>query len=522
TENTGPQCPVCEAKLVGLSEATANDHVNHCLDGNPIPFPKPKSTVSAVTFTKPPTSRTSNPHSALQMSGKKQGHSAFTKLMSTNNEAHAWAAAAKAEVDSKGMRAAERTCPFYKILFNGPISVDAFRYGAVPGCNAYFLSHFHSDHYVGLTSKWDHGPIYCSRVTANLVRTKLGVDPQWVHELPWEEWFEVPNTNGVRVQGLDANHCPGSMLFLFEKDVKGKRTRILHCGDFRADPKHLNHPLLWPGKDRKQKLDTVYLDTTYLDPKYAFPSQKSVIDACAEMCVALHQEKPLDIKHESGGLGGFMTKTSGTKKETGSGTSKGRLLVVVGTYSIGKERICTGIAHALNSKIYATPQKLRILRLLEDPALSRLLTTNPNDAQVHLTHLGGIGPDTLSTYLSSHPSFSRIVAFRPSGWSYKPPNSRLTSSPKTEDVLYSPAWRSVYGVAEMQLMRGSSEKVKMFAVPYSEHSSFRELSMFCCALEIGKIVPTVNVGSKKSREKMNGWIEKWEVVRRKGGFGLVE
>jgi DNA cross-link repair 1A protein len=74
----------------------------------------------------------------------------------------------------------------------------------------------------------------------------------------------------------------------------------------------------------------------------------------------------------------------------------------------------------------------------------------------------------------------------------------------------------------MQPMRGSNEKLKMFAVPYSEHSSFRELSMFCCAVEIGKIVPTVNVGSKKSREKMNKWIEKWEQVRRKGGFRLVE
>jgi len=338
-----PLCPVCETKLVGLSEADANNHVNHCLDGNPIPLPKLEPNVTAITFTKPPTSRTSNPHSALQMSGKSQGHSAFAKLMSTNTEAHAWAAAAKAEVDSKGVKAAERTCPFYKILFNGPISVDAFRYGAVPSCNAYFLSHFHSDHYVGLASKWDHGPIYCSRVTANLVRTRLKVDPIWVHELPWEEWFEVPNTNGVRVQGLDANHCPGSMLFLFEKEVKGKRTRILHCGDFRADPKHLSHPLLKPGKDRKQKLDTVYLDTTYLDPKYAFPSQKSVIDACAEMCVALHQEKPLGIKKEHGRLGGFMTKSPEFKKEPGVGTSKGRLLVVVGTYSIGKERICTGL-----------------------------------------------------------------------------------------------------------------------------------------------------------------------------------
>lgn len=37
--------------------------------------------------------------------------------------------------------------------------------------------------------------------------------------------------------------------------------------------------------------------------------------------------------------------------------ARGRLLVIVGTYSIGKERICLGVAKALNSKIYAPPNK---------------------------------------------------------------------------------------------------------------------------------------------------------------------
>ena len=65
--------------------------------------------------------------------------------------------------------------------------MDTFNYGSVPGCQAYFLSHFHSDHYIGLTSKWDHGPIWCSRATANLVRMKSRVDPQYVREFPFEE-----------------------------------------------------------------------------------------------------------------------------------------------------------------------------------------------------------------------------------------------------------------------------------------------------------------------------------------------
>ncbi|KAF3911838.1 hypothetical protein AA313_de0208529 [Arthrobotrys entomopaga] len=538
-------CPICDVDLSGYTEDIVSRHVNSCLDGKPLPLParepiplEAQEPSPAKTPLHPSRPAQSNPfaHSSITTTTP----SAFSKIMATNAEDRAWKEAADEETRSRGKRSFQRTCPFYKILPNLNVAVDAFRYGAVEGTNAYFLSHFHSDHYIGLSSSWDHGPIYCSRVTANLCRRKLRVDPQYIKELEYEKKTPIPGTGGASVTMIDANHCPGSSLFLFEKMIPSPRgtrfQRILHCGDFRASAKHLRHPLLSVAK--KNKIDMCYLDTTYLNPKYAFPPQRQVIEACMELCISLDREaeegKELgfgESRKEGGGIEKFtVSKTAATvdsataeDKPKPRVRTKGKLLVIVGTYSIGKERICMGIAEALNCKIYAPTNKQRICAALEDPELNSRLTSDPLAAQVHMTPLMEIRPETLREYLSSFKQrFTKIVGFRPSGWNYRPPNSRFVESPQVQTVLHSPAWRSEYGVAQMVPQRGSTSDVKCFGVPYSEHSSFRELTAFCCALDIVRIIPTVNVGSAKSREKMKMWFEKWAAEKKKNGFYTLE
>ncbi|OQD88807.1 hypothetical protein PENANT_c003G08537 [Penicillium antarcticum] len=549
TEDGVSLCPICQTALKGLDQMDIAVHVNNCLDGKPAsvttsPTPQPTSNQplkqmdsdkGLTRIERAAIARPAQPDPYLQ--NKPNGGSAFSKMMAGNAEDTAWATAAANEVSSRGKQAYQRTCPFYKIMPGFSICVDAFRYGAVEGCNAYFLSHFHSDHYIGLSKNWCHGPIYCSKPTANLVRQQLHVDPKWVIDLEFESTSEVPNTGGVKVTMLHANHCPGSSLFLFEKTFGNgpnpRHQRILHCGDFRASPLQVQHPLLRPdiinpitGKQRQQRIDVCYLDTTYLSPKYAFPNQQDVITACQELCVRLDDEVGvgLDPAKSPGGLmGKFLSAVPGSKAPDRVAEVGGRLLVVIGTYSIGKERICMGIAKALGSKIFATPPKRRICACLEDPELSELLTDNPHEAQVHMQTIFEIRADTLADYLDTlKPHFSRVVGFRPTGWTYRPPAGRTLQNPPVPTVLHSEDWKTPFTSQSLTPQRGSTRESACYGVPYSEHSSFRELTMFCCSLRIGRVIPTVNVGNQKSREAMKTWIERWDVEKKKNGLFQVK
>ena len=108
----------------------------------------------------------------------------------------------------------------------------------------------------------------------------LNVNKKWIRPLPMDTPILVPDTNGVTVTLIEANHCPGSCLFFFEgpqsvnsgdsnfKSAHVGSSRIfryLHCGDFRASPQHVLHPAL-----QGKTVDHVYLDTTYLDPRVSF------------------------------------------------------------------------------------------------------------------------------------------------------------------------------------------------------------------------------------------------------------
>ena len=343
-----------------------------------------------------------------------------------------------------------KSCPFYKRIPNTGFAIDAFSYGAIAGVTCYFLSHYHYDHYRGL-GKWLNKPLYCSQVTANLVQYKIKLDPNLVRVLPLNESRIIEN---VEVVLLDANHCPGAVMFLFRFPTG---LTILHVGDFRADPCMEN----W--KELNQRpIDHIYLDTTYCDNNYDLPPQREVLDYVRRL-VRRHAAR------------------------------QSKLLVVTGTYTIGKEKVFMAAAEELNCSVWAPATKRAILTRLNDPVLSKRLVNDPLKARVHVVNISDVKANNLKKYISGlNGAFDQILAFHPTGWEY---DGRTAAAgldsirPKTFGNI------SIYGV------------------PYSEHSGFNEMKRFVTHFKPKKIIPTVNVGTAKQRENMEKmfrtWLARW-------------
>jgi hypothetical protein len=247
-------------------------------------------------------------------------------------------------------------CPSYKRIPGTDFITDGFYYAGSLTQN-YFLTHFHSDHYGGITKKWNEGIIYCSVSfsfvscldckttcflthhcmqipTANLVHQNLGVEQKYLHPLPMNEPTIIYcKDRPVKVTLLDANHCPGAVMFLFEV---GNR-RVLHVGDFRWNRQiMLQIPQIRALSTLSPRLDELFLDTTYCDKKYQLPTQEEAIAAA----VAVAEEE--------------MRKSSKT-------------LFLFGSYTIGKEKIYLSVAQHLKKKVYVDSRRLRILKALGWP-----------------------------------------------------------------------------------------------------------------------------------------------------------
>lgn len=320
---------------------------------------------------------------------------------------------------------------------------------------------------------------------------------------------------------LDACHCPGAVMFLFEV---GSRT-LLHTGDFRADPKRvLEHPLL----QRLKRLDVVYLDTTYCRPEYDFPSQELVIEqsvqVCQELLVCFQETRlleflqPVEISTKEKKRVEISTKettpqTTETEMETKKNLAWKKVLLVVGTYLIGKERLVMTLASRLSSRVYMSPSKAAIVQCYEEDQeeWKDLLIADPTQAQIHVVSMQDLRLDRLQTYLGKYAGvFDVLIALHPTGW-----NTPSTAPVRLRGVTWTFAvqqrWCQDKTAQIIQWKQVSPDgKVVVLGVPYSEHSSFSELKQFVMKWPMGTILPTVHHGSQANRARMQAYFTQWQ------------
>ncbi|XP_041860931.1 5' exonuclease Apollo [Melanotaenia boesemani] len=258
-----------------------------------------------------------------------------------------------------------------KVIPHTPLAVDFWFVRKCPGTRLFFLSHMHSDHTVGLTSTWSNRPIYCSPTTATLLRLILKVKEQWIHPLELGDPYLLPlddiGKEKLAVTLIDANHCPGAVMFLFE----GYFGSIMYTGDFRYTPSMLREPCL----RTNTTIDVLYLDNTYCDPNRTLPSRQR----------ATQQIKEIIRNHPNHN-------------------------VVIGLYTLGKESLLLELAMEFKTWIEVSFERLEILKALELPDV---FTTERGAGRIRVVMQSEIHRSTLHQWNQEHPTLAILPTSRP-------------------------------------------------------------------------------------------------------------
>ena len=375
-------------------------------------------------------------------------------------------------------------------VVDGIVYVDAFHtrtFGSKTKndkCH-FILTHYHSDHYVGLPRDGLYeGPalIHCTPITASLLRHVHKVPSPYIVSHPYNDTWTITDTKNnndvvIHITFYDAHHCPGAaMVFVHLPETNQS---LLHTGDFRFHPKMMQYPLLQQAS-KEHTLDTLFLDTTYAHPKHNFCSQSHAIHSIASIIVQDLQKK----------------QTSTTTDDDDAKT-----LVLISCYSIGKEKILWETMKRLNhhsqknnnekpALLYVTEKKLKMLQCIpyndnddEEPDVQRYYTTDPNQSNIHVIPMGMAGElfpyfqpnyHKCVEYAKSLPQkqsqYTKIIAIIPSGWAQ------------------ASKWNIKHSLNE-KVIDGIHVEIRL--VPYSEHSSFTELCTFANFLQPRQIIPTV-------------------------------
>ncbi|TEA14653.1 Protein artemis [Colletotrichum sidae] len=239
---------------------------------------------------------------------------------------------------------------------------------------ACFLSHVHSDHLAGLDSL--RSPfVYCSAATREIllrlerypcrINYAKGILEARVQTykhlknllkpmpLDTPTTLELAPGKHIQVTLFDANHCPGSVMFLIED---GKYA-ILYTGDMRSEPWFVNtiarNPAIVEYTSGIKVLDKIYIDTSFI------------------------QDVPFEPK--SAGIAELLRKIEKYPKDT---------IFHMQAWTYGYEQVWIALSKALGSKIHVDDYKMRVFSALT-PVVAHL-TSGSEMAEIGV---GGGGDD---------------------------------------------------------------------------------------------------------------------------------
>lgn len=170
--------------------------------------------------------------------------------------------------------------------------------------------------------------IFCSEVTKRLVLMEFKIAPERLIALEKgvSTAFAV-DEDGVyaNVTLLDANHCPGAVMFLFE----GPFGCVLHTGDFKYSPTMY--------KSLSDALNGVRVDVAFVDNTYATSTARTVLSTSDTV------DRVVNI---------IRNAPSASK-------------IYIGLHKIGKEEILVGLTRALHVRVRVSYRRWQRLRAMD-------------------------------------------------------------------------------------------------------------------------------------------------------------
>ncbi|KAL6932221.1 hypothetical protein ACO0OL_003698 [Hanseniaspora opuntiae] len=435
----------------------------------------------------------------------------------------------------------------------------------------HFISHLHSDHHVGFSKKWlvenphailvfgeeNYLPFLYKFNIVNFKSKVKGLEDDYeaitsrilvIRKNNPLKLFLNDENSYILVKTLNANHCIGACLLLFEyyNDMGQLKETVLHTGDFRYNSK-----MMLP-KLKNTYFDKIYLDTTYKSPVWNFTPKDELLEKVSEFLQLKLKPAIIENWFQKGRiqrtLDTFVKNITFDKKSL-------KTLIVLGSYTIGKEFLASGLSNKLNGcPILLDKDGFRSLYNLPKNGNFKISTDVVNDLKESfkdhdtVLYLGSIGnPKEIKQKLklfNVERLFGKMITIciSLSGWNFYNwknffqdmenvdelpifnksncfrvleefnDNSYIKKKYELDEVFNSDLIFNDNFEVDLEklpkwiITQDKLNRIVYWKLSYSDHSSYKELSQCCTELNYGEIIPTVNTHSMELLEyHMNLW-----------------